>query len=73
VGTRSAQAQRAPVTFNTAEFIKTEQCAGIIGRNTIHPRFDGQRNISIAHAREIAAEAAFVVVEGNCFLLSIQP
>jgi len=63
----------APPTFNAADFTQAVRDVGIMGRNAILPRFDRQRDISIAHASEIVAEAAYVVVEGNYLLLKEPP
>jgi len=63
----------APDTFNAKGFCDAVKRLSTVQRETFHPRFDRQLDLSIAQAIAIQPETPIVVVEGNYLLLKSEP
>lgn len=72
--TRGSLARKgSPETFNSRGFCDAVKRLKNAGRETFHPRFDRQMDISIAQAIAIDPNTPIVVVEGNYLLLDAEP
>lgn len=63
----------APETFNAYGFCDAVRRLATAKRETFHPRFDRQMDLSIAQSIAIHPDTPFVVVEGNYLLLNREP
>ncbi|WP_174823637.1 hypothetical protein [Ruegeria arenilitoris] len=63
----------SPETFDAAGFAETVRRLEAADRETFHPKFDRQMDLSIANAVAISPDTPIVVVEGNYLLLKAEP
>ena len=63
----------APETFNAWGFCDAVKRLKVAKRETFHPKFDRQMDLSIAQSITIHPETPVVVVEGNYLLLKTEP
>lgn len=63
----------APETFNAQGFCDAVKRLSSASRETFHPRFDRQMDLSIAQSIAIHPDTPIVVVEGNYLLLKSDP
>lgn len=63
----------SPETFNAHGFCDAVKRLTTTKRETLHPRFDRQMDLSIAQSIVIHPDTPFVVVEGNYLLLKRAP
>lgn len=63
----------APETFNANGFCDAVKRLSVATRESFHPKFDRQMDLSIANAIAIHPESPVVVVEGNYLLLKSDP
>ena len=63
----------APETFDANGFCDAVRRLSLATRESFHPKFDRQMDLSIANAISIQPETPVVVVEGNYLLLESDP
>lgn len=63
----------APETFNAHGFCEAVKRLSSAKRETFHPKFDRQMDLSIAQSIVIHPDTPIVVVEGNYLLLRTEP
>lgn len=63
----------APETFNARGFCDAVKRLTTAKRETFHPKFDRQMDLSIAQSIAIHPDTPYVVVEGNYLLLKSEP
>jgi len=63
----------APETFNANGFCDAVKRLSVATRESFHPKFDRQMDLSIANAITIHPETPVVIVEGNYLLLNSDP
>lgn len=63
----------APETFNAHGFCDAVKRLSSTNRETFHPKFDRQMDLSIAQSIVIHPDTSIVVVEGNYLLLETKP
>lgn len=63
----------APETFNTRGFCDAVKRLRSAKRETFHPKFDRQMDLSIAQSIVIHPDTPIIVVEGNYLLLKSEP
>lgn len=63
----------APETFNSSGFCEAVKRLSSANRETFHPKFDRQMDLSIANSIAIHPETPLIVVEGNYLLLKSEP